>query len=219
MDKLQLGAQDREITGRKVKQVRAEGLVPIVVYGPTQESVSLQVNSREFERTLHAGGISQLVELVVDGGTTHNVLVRELQRHPVNHSLMHADFYVVNMSEKQQVSVAIHGLGEAEGMMAGLMMLQALDQVEIEALPSDIPSHIEIDISPLTMEESITVADLPDMPGIEYLTPADEAVFMLVVTREEEEEEVDEELELEGEAMLEPEVISGGKADEEEDEG
>ena len=78
MDKLQLSAQPREIIGRKVKQIRAEGLVPIVVYGPTQESVSLQVSSREFERTLHAGGISQLVELVVDGGSTYNVLVREL---------------------------------------------------------------------------------------------------------------------------------------------
>jgi large subunit ribosomal protein L25 len=217
MDKLQLSAQPREITGRKVKQIRAEGLVPIIVYGPTQESVSLQVGSRDFERTLHSGGISQLVELVVDGGTTHNVLVRELQRHPVNHSLMHADFYAVNMSEKQQVSVAIHGFGEAEGMMAGLMMLQALDQVEIEALPSDIPSHIEIDITSLTMEESITVADLPDISGVEYVTPEDEAVFMLIVTREEEEEEEEEEMELVGEGMAEPEVLSGAKPEEDEE--
>ena len=217
MDKLQLSAQSREITGRKVKQIRAEGLVPIVVYGPTQESVSLQVGSRDFERTLHSGGISQLVELIVDGGKIHNVLVRELQRHPVNHSLMHADFYAVNMSEKQQVSVAIHYTGEPEGMLPGLMMLQALDQVEIEALPSDIPSHIEIDITPLTMEESITVADLPDMSGVEYVTSEDEAVFMLLATREEEEEEEEDEMELVGEGMAEPEVLSGAKPDEDEE--
>ncbi len=218
MANLQLSAQSREITGRKVKQIRAEGLVPIVVYGPTQESVSLQVGSRDFERALHAGGISQLVELVVEGGPTHNVLVRDLQRHPVNHSLMHADFYAVNMREKQQVSVAIHSVGDPEELAAGLMMLQALDQVEIEALPSDIPSHIEVDISQLTMERSITVADLPELAGIDYLTPEDEAIFMLIITREEEEEEEIDELELEGEEMAEPEVLSGSKQEDDDEE-
>ena len=219
MANLQLNAQPREITGRKVKQIRAEGLVPIVVYGPTQESVSLQVGSRDFERALHAGGISQLVELVVEGGPTHNVLVRDLQRHPVNHSLIHADFYAVNMLEKQQVSVAINSVGDPEELAAGLMILQALDQVEIEALPSDIPSHIELDISQLTMERSITVADLPDLAGIEYLTPEDEAIFTMIVTREEEEEEEEiDEMELDGEGMVEPEVLSGSKQEEDDEE-
>ena len=214
MADLQLSAQPREITGRKVKQIRAKGLVPVVVYGSDQVPSILQVNARELERTLHAGGISQLVEVTVDDGESHNVLIRDIQRHPVSHSLIHADFYAVNMSEKQQVSVAIQSVGEAD-VIAGLMVLQALDQVEIEALPSDIPSHVEIDISGLTLEGAITVADLPELSGVEYLTDADEAVFTMIATRVEEEEEEEEEL-LEGEAMAEPEVLTGAKEEEEE---
>ena len=214
MADLQLSAQTREITGRKVKQIRAKGLVPVVVYGATQESEVLQVEARALDRTLHAGGISQLIELDVEGGKKHNVLIRDLQRHPVTHSVIHADFYAVNMSEKQQVSVAIHQIGEPEELVTGLMVLQALDQVEIEALPSDIPSHVEIDISSLALDAAITVADLPQLEGVVYLTPLDEPVFNMITTRVEEEEE-EEEL-LEGEGLTEPEVLTGAQEEDEE---
>lgn len=216
MAELQLSAQPREITGRKVKKIRQQGLVPVVVYGARQDPTSLQVEARQLESTLHAGGISQLVEVTVDGGGIHNVLIRDIQRHPVSHSLMHADLYAVNMSEKQQVSVAIHQVGEPGEIAAGLMVLQAMDQVEIEALPTDIPSHVEIDISSLTLEGAITVSDLPTLPGVEYVSDPDEAVFTMIATRVEEEEE--EEEMLEGEGLAEPEVLTGGKAEDEEEE-
>ena len=88
MSELTLNAQPREITGRKVRQLRNQGLVPVVVYGRDQASTILQVNARNFNDVLQAGGTSQLVTLVVDGGKTHNVLVRELQRHPVRHNIL-----------------------------------------------------------------------------------------------------------------------------------
>ncbi len=212
MSELSLKAQPRELTGRKVKQLRRQGIVPVVVYGRKQEPAILQVNERDFARMLQAGGTSQLVELVTDDGAKHNVLVREIQLHPVNHHIMHADFYAVSMTETQEVEVPIVSTGEPEALAAGLMVLQALDQVLIEALPAAIPSHIEVDITALDLDRMITVADLPQLDGVTYLTSEDEPVFNMVTTRVEEEEE--EELE-EGE-MVEPEVLSGGKEEDEE---
>lgn len=216
MSELTLNAQPREITGRKVRQLRNQGLVPVVVYGRDQESTILQVNARNFNDVLYAGGTSQLVTLVVDGGKTHNVLVREIQRHPVKHNLLHADLYAVSMTEKQQVDVSIVPVNEPVALVAGLMMLQSLDQVTIEALPANIPASIEIDVTDLDMNRAIIVADLPQIENVTYLTDADEAVFRMVTTRteeslEEEEEEIDAE-------MVEPEVMGRGKEEEEEEE-
>ena len=213
MSTLQLSAQPREITGHKVKHLRREGIVPVVVYGATQEPINLQVMTRSLEHTLHAGGVSQLVELTVEGGKMHNVLIREVQIHPVTHTPIHADMYAVNMLEKQTVTVAIVPVGEAAALAAGLMVLQALDQVELEALPSDIPASIEVDITDLDPDHAIHVSDLPAINGVEYLTPADEPVFNMIATRVAEEEEVEEE-EIEG---AEPEVLTGGKQDEDEE--
>ena len=212
MSELSLKAQPRELTGRKVKQLRRQGIVPVVVYGRKQEPAILQVNERDFARMLHAGGTSQLVELVTDDGEKHNVLVREIQRHPVNHHIMHADFYAVSMTETQEVEVPIVSTGEPEALAAGLMVLQALDQVLIEALPAAIPSHIEVDITALDLDRMITVADLPQLDGVTYLTDESEPVFNMVTTRAEEEEET----ELEEGEMAEPEVVSRGKEEDEE---
>jgi len=91
MAELKLDAQPRTLTGRKVRQLRTQGLVPVVVYGNNQPAVNLQVSSRNLETTLHHGGFSQLVQVNVQGGGTHNVLVREIQRHPTSHAYLHVD--------------------------------------------------------------------------------------------------------------------------------
>jgi len=218
MSNLTLNAQPRELTGRKVSQLRTQGLVPVVVYGRGQEPAVLQVNARSFNDVLHAGGISQLVELVVDGGKVQNVLVRELQHHPVKNNVIHADLYAVSMTEKQQVDISVVAVNEPEALVAGLMMLQAMDQVSIEALPANIPASIEIDVTQLDMDRAITVADLPQVEGVTYLSEADESVFIMVTTRTEESLE-EEELAVEGEEMIEPEVMTRGKDEEEEEEG
>lgn len=213
MAELKLEAQPRTTTGRKVRQLRQKGLVPVVVYGNKQEPVNLQVGARSLELTLQHGGTSQLVQVDVEGGGPLNVLIRDVQRHPVNHSFLHADFYAVNMSEKQVVTVPVYGIGTPEAMETGLMLFQALDMVEISALPSDIPANVEVDVTGVTLDEAITVADLPAIDGVEYLTESTENVFNLITTRVEEEEEEEEELE-EG---MEPELV-GHERDEEEGE-
>ncbi|MEZ4638387.1 MAG: 50S ribosomal protein L25 [Caldilineaceae bacterium] len=147
MADLKLKAQQREIVGRQVSQLRNQGLVPVVVYGKTQEPENLQVEAFAFDRLLAAGGSSQLVQVDIEGSGVRNVLIREVQRDPVRHNLLHADFYAVNMSEKQRVHVPIVSVGNARNIGAEAVVVQALDNVEIEALPSDIPAHVEVDIS------------------------------------------------------------------------
>jgi large subunit ribosomal protein L25 len=209
MADLTLDAQPRTLTGRKVRQLRAQGLVPVVVYGKTQEPINLQVNSRALEITLHHGGFSQLVQLKVQGGGSHNVLVRDIQRHPVSHAFTHVDLYAVNMLEKQHVSVQVVGTGKPEALVTGFMVLQTMDSVQISALPSDIPSSIEVNITALNSDNPITIADLPQLPGIEYVGEPTEQIFVLSATRVEEVEEVP----VEGEA--EPEVVARDKDEDE----
>ena len=136
-----------------------------------------------------------------------------MQRDPVSHAYVHADFYAVDMSQDQEVSITVHAVGEPDELAIGLMMYQALDSVEISALPSAIPASIEVDVTGLTLDHSITIADLPVMDGVTYLGDLDETVFTMITTRVEEEEE--EEIEEEG---MEPEVLGKGGVDDEDEE-
>ena len=213
MSELKLEANRRELTGRKVGQLRRQGLVPVVVYGNVKQPVNLQVDIKLLERVLHSGGDTRLVEVTVNDGGKHNVLVKDVQREPVGHRLLHADFYAVNMAEKQHVAVPLVATGKPVGLTAGLMVLKLHEAIHIEALPADIPGEIEIDISPLNLERPITVADLPQVKGVTYVDDLEEVLFNLQTTRE----EVSEEAEA-AEAGSEPEVVKKGKQTDEEEE-
>jgi large subunit ribosomal protein L25 len=206
---LTLSAKPRQITGRKVKQLRNHGVIPVVVYGKTQTAQSLQVDERFLDRTLQSGGLSRLVKVNVEGGENYNVLIRSVQRHPVTHRLLHADFYAVNMTEKQHVNVPVVAVGKSATLVAGMMIYQNLDSITVEALPSDIPLNIEVDITNLSLENPIMVADLPQIPGVTYAAEPQEHVFSVITTRAEEVAEVA--------ATPEPEVVAKGKKDEEDE--
>ena len=211
MDDLKLVADRRELTGRKVGQLRRQGLVPVVVYGNVKQPVNLQVDIKQLERMLHAGGDTRVVEVTVNGGGLHNVLVKNVQREPVGHRLLHADFYAVNMSEKQRVTVPLVTTGKPSGMVTGVMVLKLHEAIHIEALPADIPGEIEVDISPMTMERPITIADLPKVNGVSYVDDPEEVLFNLQLTREEVAEEAAAATE------VEPEVVKKGKQTEEDE--
>ena len=218
MSVLKLSARPRTITGRKVRRIRPKGLVPVVIYGGGDAPRNAQVEVAEFEKVLSEGGNSQLVEVDL-AGEDYNVLVREVQRHPVRHNLLHADLYTVNMSETQQVSVPLVTIGVRD-FGADLVMVQSMDSVEIEALPADIPAQIEVDVARLETPESppITVADLPNMPGVLYISDAEEPICSLILSRAAvSEEEMEEEAEL-VDPDVEPEVIGRGREDEEAEE-
>jgi large subunit ribosomal protein L25 len=212
MSDLKLTAQPRTLIGRKVRQLRRQGLVPVTVYGKKLAAESLQVAERSFERVLHAAGFSQLVQVDVEGGSTHNILIRDVQRHPVTHSFLHADFYAVDLTEKQQVQVPVHSVGRPDSLAQGLMVLQSLDHVTVEALPAAIPTHVDVSITKLSTEQPITVADLPVIEGVEYVNDPEDALFTMIFTRASAAEETEEE----APTSAEPELVRARHEDEEE---
>jgi large subunit ribosomal protein L25 len=216
MSKLVIEAALRDVQAVKAKHLRDQGLVPINVYGKGVPPLSLVVGEREMDLTLRHGGASQLIEVQVAGGDTHNVLVKEIQRQPVGHRVLHVDMLAVRMDEKQHVSVPISRTGKPADSGSGFMTLQSLENVLIEALPGDIPATIEVDVSALTPENPIRVADLPQIEGVVYLVEEDEHVFAMVATRVSEEEEEAEELE--GDESVEPEVVGRARDEDEEEE-
>ena len=207
MSDLKIEATHRSLTGRKVSQLRRQGLVPVVVYGNVSAPESLQVEARSLERALHAGGASRVVEVSVKDGGVHNVLVKNVQREPVGHALLHADFYAVNMKVKQRVAVPIVPIGKPGGTVTGVMVLQIHETIHIEALPADIPSEIEVDVSMIALDRPIMVADLPVIKGIVYLDHEEEILFNMQETRA---EIADEAAEPEG-TSTEPEVVKRAK--------
>ncbi len=225
MSDLNLTADPRSLTGRKVRQLRRGGLVPVVVYGRVDTPVNLQVDRISLEKALHHGAMSQLVRITVSDGQQHNVLIRDTQRDPVTAHLLHADFYAVSMTETQEADVALVGIGVPAVMAGNELILQNLDTITVEALPADIPASIEVDLTGLTGDQPIFVSDLVATPGVTFLAEPDEVIFSIVASRVDAEEE-DEEDALEAlealdyggdEEPVEPEVIARGK-DEDEDE-
>lgn len=211
MNTIPLEAQPRDVSAAKAKHLRTRGMIPVTVYGKTQPPVSLAVSERNLEATLSRGGASQLVEVFVQGGGRHNVLIREVQRHPVTHRLLHADFHAVAMNEKQHVSVPVVGVGKPLALSSGLMVLQNHDSLMVEVLPADIPGVIEVDLTHLSLDHPIRVSDLPALPGVHYLIDPEEHIFSLMHTRAGVEEESETSA-----AVAEPELVRRPREEEEE---
>lgn len=220
MTELVLNAQPRTVTGRRrVRRLRKTGFIPAVLYGPEIEPRNLQVRAQDVERVLRRGGTTQLVELHVDGESEpHRVLIREVQRHPIRHDLLHVDFFQVSLKEKIEVEVPIVLVGHSPAVEAGLGTVnQVLDTVAVRCYPTDIPAHIEVDLSQLTAEHDVIRAEeLPLPERVELAEEPDAAVVVLeYITEEGEEEEAEAAVAEEG---AEPEVIARGKEEEEEEE-
>lgn len=191
MEQIELNAQLRSVTGKKVKQLRSEGLTPLVVYGRKTESVPIQAATTEVARAF-ARSAGQLITLSVEGeGEPRMVLPRGIQRDSFTGAFVHADLYQVDMTETVQVEVPLVVVGEPALVDSGQAVLSVvLNSVEIECLPSDIVQSIEVDASSLvTMEDAIHVRDLVVPDTVTILTDGDEMIARLHHVEEEEEEE------------------------------
>lgn len=188
-----LKATVRTITGKKVKQLRKEGLLPSTVYGQGMEPVSIQVVDKELEAIFRHAGESGLVDLVLDEKTIP-VLFRNPQYHPVLGNLLHVDCYKVNLREKITTNVPIEFIGEAPAVKEGKVLVEVLNEVEIEALPADFPEKIEVDLSKLeTVESMINIADLViDKTLLEIKNAPDQVIVKVEEPKVEEEPTAEE---------------------------
>ena len=163
MDRLSLIADERKIVGKKVKSLRANGKLPGHVFGKGVESEAVTVASKEFLTAFTKVGETGLIDLKIGAEKIRPVLIRDVQYDPITGEPIHIDFYQVNLSEKVKVSVPVIQIGEpSEAVHLGeAIVLQTLNEVEVEALPTDLPERIEVDVSLLkAIDDAITVGQL-----------------------------------------------------------
>lgn len=199
MEKIELAASSRELTGKKVKNLRTEGLVPGVLYGNKVESAHVSVGLRSLVKAYAIAGSNQILHLSVDDGKPYNVMIQDLQTDSRSGLPVHVDFYRIKMDEKIKTQVPLHFVGESTAVykLEG-SLIHNLESVEVEALPGNLPENIEVDISVLDdFDKSIHVSDLAIPTNVELLTDDSELVAKVDPPRS------DEELEALDEAIVE----------------
>ncbi len=196
---LVLQAQSRSVLGKKVKQLRRDDLVPANVYGRGQDSQAIQASMNEIRRVFSAVDRNAVVTMSIDGSSdTIPVVLRDIQRHPVSRKLLHLDFYQVDLSRAIHSEVRLLLVGDSEAVSKGGTVVQSLEHLVLEALPTAMPSVIEVDISVLEeFGHSVLVRDLELPEGVIAMTDDAVAVATALAPRVAEEDEVEEELELE----------------------
>ncbi len=193
MDGLTLTAVPRTVTGKKVKVLRRDGVVPIHMFGRGIESQSLQADFRTISAVLPQAGTNVPITIDVDGQDGENVcFVRQVQRHPVSEALLHVDFQRVDISRKisAEVPLLLEGVSLPVEEMEGTL-LQTLSSISVEALPMNIPASFTIDISILDdFDKTIRVSTLQTDEGVTILNDGEEMIATVVRPRVEEEEEL-----------------------------
>jgi len=211
MASVQLNATPRSDVGKGVaRSLRREGKVPAVIYGHAREPQPLAIDQRELDRLLsHIAAESTVIELSFDGGTART-LIREIQRHPFKPQILHVDFQELVAGEKVTVDVPIVLLGVPEGVRAeGGILDQTMRELTIHVDPSNIPNHIDVDVSALGIGDSVHVSDLSLPEGVEVLDDEDSTICVVSAPRAVVEEAPAEVVAEAG--AEEPEVIGKGK--------
>ena len=215
-----LEASKRDTRGKnEARRLRAAGRIPGVVYGAkpgakTVDAVAVAVDPKEVLRILHSeSGANTLINLRLDGGETR-VMVKEYQLDPVTHGLLHADFYQLAMDKAITVTVPFVLKGEPKGvkLQGGLLDFVTRD-IQVLCLPTDIPEHIDVDVSEMMLGQSIRLRELAEDPKWKPVTDVDTMIVHVVMPKAEESAAAAEAVA----APAEPEVAKKGKPDEKEE--
>ncbi|NMB92156.1 MAG: 50S ribosomal protein L25 [Parcubacteria group bacterium] len=217
-----LKSKIREVFGKQNKKLRQKGLIPGVVYGRKTKPLALTLDLKEFLNIYHQAGDTDLIDLVIDNQgqeITKKVLVQTVNRDYVTSQPIHIDFYEVEMDKPVTTHVPLVFIGESPSVKAGGVLVKSMDEIEIEALPKDLPHQIEIDISPLdTFDKTIYVKDIKLPNGVKSLVKEDTPIVTVTAPITEEELEAElgkaktvEEVEVEGEKKPEEMEVEAGE--------
>lgn len=184
---LTLESKKRDIVGRKVKKLRDMGIIPANIYGRKVKSLAIEVSEKDFEKIFKEAGETQIVNLKV-GKDQRPVLIHNIQRDPLTEKVIHIDFLQVDLHQKVSASVPVVGVGESPAEKQGLgTVVFYIDEIQIEALPTDLPEKIEVDLGILeNVDQSILVKDLNfDKSKIEVKNGPDEVVVKVEPMKQE----------------------------------
>ncbi|HVZ82167.1 MAG TPA: 50S ribosomal protein L25 [Terracidiphilus sp.] len=169
------------------RRVRAAGRIPAVLYGGGQEAVAIELDPKQITRILYSeSGHNTIFDVEVKGQTTAKAMIVDWQQEPIKDQIIHADLKRIALDKVLRVSVRVKLIGVATGVKNfGGILDQVLREVEVECLPADIPSHIDVDVTGLGLNEAIRVKDLPHGDKITFLDDEDATVAHVVSIREE----------------------------------
>ena len=219
---LELTLDPREAHGKANKRLRRTGMVPGVVYGKGHESTPVQVEAKAFDTLYRAAGRTSVIKFHLPGaGRATSGLIKSIQRHPLRGTVIHVDFFLVNLQQEMELDVPLVFVGESPAVIeGGGTLLHSMSQLHVKALPNDIPHEIEVNVATLvSLDVAIHVKDLSlNRDLVHVMTDGETLVATVVPPRVEEEPEpvVAEGEELEGEAAegAEGEVAEGGEVGE-----
>lgn len=147
----ELKAKSRKLFGRKVKSLRRDGVIPGNVFGGDMKSIAVQFDKKAVVETIKTAGVTSLVNLMIEGESkAHPVLIAGYHTDPVSGAILHVDLHEVNLKEKTTASVPVHTIGESSAVASGNVLVVLRNEIEVEALPTDLPDAIEVDIAGLT---------------------------------------------------------------------
>jgi large subunit ribosomal protein L25 len=189
------------------RRVRVQGLIPAVVYGAGKESMAVTVDPKVITKILYSeSGHNTIFDLAIEGAGPTKVMIVDWQHEPIKGKLLHIDLKRIAMDKMMRVSVPVQLVGTPVGVKQhGGLLGQVLHEVEIECLPDDIPSHIDIDVSELEINGTIHISDLPHSSNMKFLGDEHALVAHVTVMKEEVADETA--------AVTEPEVAKKGKTD------
>jgi len=186
MATVNLSASARTDTGKGVaRSLRRSGQVPAIIYGHARQAQSLAIDAKDLDRLLGSiAAESTVIELAVDGGRATKTLIREIQRHPFKRQILHVDFQELVAGEKVTVSIPLVLVGIPDSVrLEGGVMDQVMRELEIEVDPSNIPNHIDVDVSHLEMGHSLHVSDVKLPEGVMVLDDPETTVCVIGVPR------------------------------------
>ena len=169
------------------RRVRVAGKIPAVVYGAGQDAIAVTVDPKVITKILHSeSGHNTIFDLNIEGGKGTKAMIVDWQNEPIKGKLLHIDLKRIAMDKLMRVSVPVQLIGIPAGVKTGGGILEhVMREVEIECLPGDIPSHLDVDVTGLEINQAIHVSDLPHMGSIKYLTDDSLTVAHVTAIREE----------------------------------
>src|SRR3990167_1413906 len=214
--KIELNAQKREVIGGGLNALRKSGYIPAVLYGKGQESIPLQIPVKDFRKAFESAGESTLIFINVDG-KSYPTIIHDIAKDAISDSVIHADFYKVNLDEKIKAKVAVVFQGESPAVKdLGGIFVRNINEIEIEALPQDLPHEVTIDISSLkNMGDQILVKDLKLGDKLKVMAESEEIIA--TVQEPMSEAELEKALEAPTATIEDVEVIKKEKEEEEEE--
>lgn len=212
MSKHELTAKVRKLFGRKVRRLRAAGIIPGNVFGKKSKSQAIELDKKKLVKTIQEAGETGLIDLTIEGESKKRpVLVAGYAQDPVTGDLLHVDLHEVDLKQKTTAAIPIETVGESPAVEAGNVLVVLKNDVEVEALPTDFPDNIEVDVSVLLeVGDAILAKDLKlDREKVTLMVEDEEQIVTIQEPAKEPEPEVVEEAEGEGEEGAEGEAEAG----------